>query len=391
MAAKTNTKSNPNTGKTPTTDKIAVFTGAAKDEYLGHAVTGLSEDTQGVVRLDVLANDPGSAWLYSLVQGVVAGPDQLVVQNSITLASGASLAIDNGQVALGLAGAQGGLQSLALGETAEESFSYVIRMANGALSMATATVQIQGLNDAPTLDTVGEVIIADTPEAATVLVETGQLSGHDVDNGHVLTYGVQDGVAGDDGTVSVTTACGTFTLDPTTGAYSYQTDPAALDALGAGQQQTETFTVQVTDEHGATSAPVDVVFTLVGADENEVQPPLTSDAVTFNVNPSVVNAGGHANSLKGFEWMAEHNAYVTSAFDANDKLKLINVLDTTVREADVDGDGAIDTIVTLVFAQAGQGSNGNGNGNGGGATSATESMDLVLMGFSDFSTETHIA
>ena len=43
------------------------------------------------------------------------------------------------------------LQSLGAGEVATDTFTYAIRLANGTLSWATASVQIAGVNDAATI------------------------------------------------------------------------------------------------------------------------------------------------------------------------------------------------------------------------------------------------
>src|SRR6185295_8903416 len=43
------------------------------------------------------------------------------------------------------------LQALAVGETLTDSFTYAIRLGNGTLSWATATIQFTGENDGPTI------------------------------------------------------------------------------------------------------------------------------------------------------------------------------------------------------------------------------------------------
>lgn len=390
MAGKNTTTSATNTGKTPTTTKIAVFTGAAKDDVLGHSVTGLTEDSSGPVHLNVLANDPGSAWLYSLAQNVVAGPDQLVVQNSVTLASGAVLAIVDGQLTMDVSSAAQH-QSLAQGESATESFYYVIRMANGALSMAQASVEIKGVNDAPTLAAVNPVNILDTPEPSSGATESGMLLATDIDNGHILAFSLADmpgAVDNGDGTVSLATSYGVFTLDTQSGSYSYAANGAALDSLEAGQVHTESFSVRVTDEHGAQSETVQVAFNLVGADEQAPDPEPVNESVTFKINPSATNSGGNANSPSGFSFDAAQWAYVTSVFDANDKLDLTNVANVAVSVLDVNNDSVLDTVLAVDFTSPSSGGgNGNGNGNQG---SGTNSVNIVLLGFSEFDAQVHL-
>ncbi|MEH6631107.1 MAG: VCBS domain-containing protein [Halopseudomonas aestusnigri] len=89
---------------------------------------------------------------------------------------------------------------------------------------------------------------------------TGSMVATDVDNGAVLTW------SGDaDGTY------GSFSINPTTGAWEYTLDnsDADTDALAEGQNETETFTVTVTDEFGATDTQ-DVTITVKGTNDSPI-------------------------------------------------------------------------------------------------------------------------
>lgn len=276
--------SKPAAGKTPTTEKIAFQTGAAKDERYASAI---NED-QTSVTLDVLANDPGSAKLYSLAQGITASSAQVDVLDTVTLASAAVITIEDGVVRYDISGADH--QALALGEVAVESFEYVIRMGNGALSIATATVEIVGLNDAPTLAAlpVDPIVVQDSSAAESTRVIEGRLEGHDVDNGAVLTYGfaaAEGATQHEDGTVSIATAYGSLVLDANTGEYAFTVDAKALDDLAAGQEVLLGFDVRVQDEHGAGSNIETIQFMLKGADEaSESGEPQFGEETTFVVN-----------------------------------------------------------------------------------------------------------
>ena len=86
---------------------------------------------------------------------------------------------------------------------------------------------------------------------------TGQLTASDVDNGASLTW------SGD-----ATGTYGSFSIDASTGEWSYVLDNslATTEALAEGDTQTETFTVTVTDEHGATDT-IDVTVTITGTND----------------------------------------------------------------------------------------------------------------------------
>lgn len=78
-----------------TTVKVATLTGAAKDDNLLSSVTGVTED-QLSANLNVLANDPGSARLYSLKQDVsgLAGTATFPAVTSAFSAAGATISIN---------------------------------------------------------------------------------------------------------------------------------------------------------------------------------------------------------------------------------------------------------------------------------------------------------
>ena len=179
--------------------------------------------------------------------------------------------------------------SLALGETREETFTVYVDDGNGGVTTQEITVTITGTNDRPELtlsagalsviesgvgrDAAGNVITSNIPAeenasyAGRLTSGAGQAQGTDVDHGAVLTYGVASGATGDprnsyftatdstQGHSSVTAggAYGDLTLN-NDGSYSYTLHPATdanLNGLHEGQIVTETFTVYVRDEHGA--------------------------------------------------------------------------------------------------------------------------------------------
>jgi VCBS repeat-containing protein len=236
-----------------TTAKVATLTGAAKDDLFG----GVTEDSL-VSNLAVLANDPGAARLWSLDQGVpsLSGAAQVGLNLSAAhLLSGAWISANSDGTIHYDASAMN-LQSLAEGESFTDTFIYTARMANGALSTATVSVQIAGVNDAPMLIAPTTKTITDTPQAEEQSSVGGTLVGSDVDHGAVLTYSLAGG-SSDYGSIVVNAD----------GTWSFTDVPAMLDALGGGQTAAATFQAIVTDEHGASSAAVDIVVNLIGVND----------------------------------------------------------------------------------------------------------------------------
>jgi VCBS repeat-containing protein len=208
-----------------TTVKVSTNTGAAKDETF----SGLTEDS-GAANLNVLANDPGSAKLWSLDQNALnalARSQQPQELAAYTLASGARISVN----ADGTVRYEGGaaLQSLAEGELFTDSFIYTIRMANGALSTATAKVAITGVNDAATFS--GDTSGTQTEDMAG---STGNLVVTDIDHDQsAMQASSQNGSFG----ALVISSAGNWT-------YTLTSD---MNYLQDGESVSESFTVKALD------------------------------------------------------------------------------------------------------------------------------------------------
>ncbi|TGQ80024.1 adhesin [Mesorhizobium sp. M8A.F.Ca.ET.207.01.1.1] len=176
------------------------------------------------------------------------------------------------------------LQSLNAGQYLTDTFIYSIRLGNGTLSWATATVQFAGTNDAAVISGVvtGSVIeaggvgngVPGTPTA------TGTLTDTDVDNTPNTFQAVVAGSASDHGygTYQMTTGgVWTFTLNNSN---------AAVQALNVGQNLIETFTVHTQDG----TAQV-ITVTIHGTNDAAV--------ITGTASGDVTEAGGVANAIAG--------------------------------------------------------------------------------------------
>ena len=151
----------------------------------------------------------------------------------------------------------GAFEGLDEGDTATETFTYTVDDGNGGSDTETVTVTINGVNDAPVIDSAaadaeGDVKEAGTKDDGTTVVPgtdsvSGTLTSSDVDDSSNATW------SGD-----ATGTYGSFSIDAGTGAWTYDLNNADGDtnALAEGQTVTETFTATVTDDKGATDTQV---------------------------------------------------------------------------------------------------------------------------------------
>jgi VCBS repeat-containing protein len=147
-----------------------------------------TSENQFVV-IDVLANDRGSAsTIYSL--------DQSDPTNEFRFAELPSGAIvqTTGIQHMVVYKPGNGFDYLAEGETATDSFTYTIRLADGSFSTATIEVLITGTNDAAVLSSAFvQMTEGDTAE---YISTSGTLTISDVDSPELFVAGTQEGVYG---------------------------------------------------------------------------------------------------------------------------------------------------------------------------------------------------
>jgi len=222
----------------------------AVDDFFSATGTSLTEDSVAAVLLDVLGNDLGNGHVPIASLGDGNG-------TANRSAGGATLSIaSDGEVTYDAATFYGAfraqLQSLAQGEFLSDTFVYVTRSG----SPATVTVQIAGTNDGPVITSGAQ---SGSVKEDGTLIATGQVTASDVDHGDHQHYAVVGGGAG---------AFGSLAVDASTGAWTYTLDNAAanVQALAAGEHRTESFSVRVTDDHGA-SVDQEVVIDVAGSAE----------------------------------------------------------------------------------------------------------------------------
>ncbi|MFB2776580.1 VCBS domain-containing protein [Shewanella xiamenensis] len=137
---------------------------------------------------------------------------------------------------------QTAIQQLKAGETLTDSLT--VQSVGGTTH--TVTVTITGSNDAPVLTTQSQSVTEDGS------LLTGQMVATDVDTGDTFTFSLANAVNG-------------FTLNAD-GSYSFDPANAAYQHLAAGQTETLTIPVSVTDSAGAT-ATQQLVITVTGSND----------------------------------------------------------------------------------------------------------------------------
>ncbi|MFK7943051.1 MAG: Ig-like domain-containing protein [Paracoccaceae bacterium] len=142
----------------------------------------------------------------------------------------------------------GAFESLAEGETAIETFTYVIADPSGATDTATVTLTITGENDTP-------IAISDTAEVSEddTAPTTIDLTANDVDPDDTDDLAIDSiDTSGTQGTVVINPDNDTVDYDPN----------GQFEFLGVGESAVDTFTYTVVDPSGATAtAAVSVTIT----------------------------------------------------------------------------------------------------------------------------------
>ncbi|RUT92807.1 type I secretion protein, partial [Mesorhizobium sp. USDA-HM6] len=277
----------------------------AQDDLLTVTASGvpLTEDLTGVLKLNVLANDSGGAaktlWSVDdassstgtstngntypvdlLTKDVTYTTDTAgLAGTSDTSLKGAKIWIgSDGYVHYDTTGVAAQLQALGAGEYFTDTFTYAIKLGNGTLSWATATVRIAGTDDAP------DIHLATTDSAAASLNETnapltasGTLTVTDADLSDTVTATVDSvSLGGTTGGLISANVLGMLSLSQASLAadpsdthnlgWTFNSTPQAFDFLAVGETLTLTYTIKANDGHGGTDTQT-VTITLTGTND----------------------------------------------------------------------------------------------------------------------------
>ncbi len=193
---------------------------------------------------------PFSGYTYTDANGhalTLTAGQQSDLEAALTITPDANNA-NNGSATWSYGVVDSKLDFLAQGETLTLTYTATVTDSQNVTATQPITVTIHGTDDAPTLSSVVAGTLTDTSAPDTFTNLTGQLVGHDPDDGETasLTYAVLDGnshvvdggLAGQYGTLTVNTD----------GSYTYVPNAAAINALPAGNFSDQ-FNVQTTDVH----------------------------------------------------------------------------------------------------------------------------------------------
>lgn len=231
----------------------------------------LSEDA-GIVCLDVLANDLGgkAKTLWSIDNSSDDGSGDLIANDTAGVCEFSELGArmwltGDGKIAYDTSV----FNHLRAGVTVTDQFTYAIRLGNGTLSWATATITITGQNDPASMS--GDYAGAVVEDVTTT--DSGKITVTDVDDEEAHTQVITD-EEGD---------YGSFSVDED-GNWSYALDHGKANSLRDGEEQTDSFTVTSTDGTASHSVTITVTGTndaarFSGDDSGEV----TEDADTNTV------------------------------------------------------------------------------------------------------------
>ncbi len=247
------------------------------------------------------------------------------VGNSLTLTSGALLTLNaNGTFNYN---PNGQFESLAVGATASDSFTYTISDGKGGTSTATVNLTINGVNDNPVANNnsgVGFTTNEDTAfTTANVLVNDT-----DVDNGDVLTITNLNTT----GTLGLVTNNGN-------GTFSYNPNNK-FESLNNGQTATDSFSYTIADGKGGTSTAT-VNITINGVTDVPVLTTINAESLTnvtgYRIENNSFAEGGSMLSLVGgsttevgtatFNFNGPSGLYhlIIGTFDENDGQSTFNL------------------------------------------------------------------
>ena len=244
-------------------------TKAQKDDYIVDEDSVLNVPATGVLANDFdTESDPISVTQMNGSSGAVGVQTLLGSGALLTLNADGSFVYDQ----------NGSFESLGVGDSTDDSFTYQVEDDNGNTDTATVTITINGTNDAPTISNTANLVYLEAGDAsAQNLSDSGTVSFDDLDanalvdistaltspatwNGGALDPGLKALLeAGFSASVSNAAAPGNT-------AWSYSVAGADLDFLGGGDSITLAFTITATDNNGATANDV-VLITINGADD----------------------------------------------------------------------------------------------------------------------------
>ncbi|GAD79878.1 hypothetical protein VEZ01S_21_00010 [Vibrio ezurae NBRC 102218] len=147
-------------------------------------------------------------------------------------------------------------QALAEGESQTDTMLVTVTDDKGATTTQQVVVTVEGTNDVPKLQ--ADTHTGSVTEDGTLSAK-GQVLATDVDHNAQLAYSTSNSQG----------AYGDFTLDPTSGEWTYKLSNAQHQDLSEGEVHTESMLITVTDDKGATVTET-VAVTVTGTNDQPV-------------------------------------------------------------------------------------------------------------------------
>lgn len=287
-------------------DPNAAFAGTPTDANVGHSFTVTDVDNNDTQTVSIAVKDGSGAVVSLPVTDNGNGTYTVSTpEGTFTLKAGAAVANDSGSgitYTYSYAIDNAAANSLSEGESRNYIFTVTITDSQNASVSQTIGLTVTGTNDLPVLS----ITPADSghlTEDATTRTSTGAWAVADPDhdgNSQTISVsgmgkdasGVMDTNAHTGDPVAVTTDFGTLTLKAD-GTYTYVLDNSkpAVQALGASQSHTETFTVTTTDAHGAHDTQT-ITVVIHGSNDN----PVIGSSSTTSVSVEEAGVQGSHNS-----------------------------------------------------------------------------------------------
>ncbi|WP_175139659.1 VCBS domain-containing protein, partial [Achromobacter animicus] len=166
------------------------------------------------------------------------------------------------------------LDSLGAGQTLTQTYTVTIADGKGGTATQDITITITGTNDAPTITSGAQAgVITEVADGATGENTTEHTAGGTIQFADVDTVDTHTATV----TANGDNYLGTLTLGAVNAAdkslgWDFKVNDGVLDALGAGQTLTQTYTVTITDGKGGT-ATQDITITITGTNDAPILNP----------------------------------------------------------------------------------------------------------------------
>ena len=229
------------------------------------------------------------------------------------------------------------VQGLDAKSSIKETFTITVTDKHGETTTVDVTVNVKGTDDTPEL-TLGKVLSVREGDADAVGDTAVGFDKDIADQGH-LTYSFGEDADGNPIT-KVPTEYGTFTIDPTTGAYTFTLDNTSETVLkmAAGRLYETSIMVTVTDTSGL-SATKELVVNIEGTNTAPVITSGANGVIIANPDP-LVEDGGVTEMTGKVEAREYDDGDKVVAFKfVNDKGELVDSLTGKYGTISIDKDG----------------------------------------------------